>query len=134
VIEPHCEILQTRKTLHGAVFGVRMAYRTDLTAAALCELLLMTAGAGCVATLARKADPAGIIVTAMTEQTRHPRMRRIRVKESGKVTGLRLRDTLERYGGPGLKFVVSGLTNYCVTDERARCDQQNKIDGPLSQF
>jgi hypothetical protein len=134
MIEPHGEILQTGKRFHRSVFRVRMADRADLAAAALGKLLLMAADARSMATFARESDRARIVVSLMAEKARHSRMRRVRVKEPGKITGLRLRNILKRHICIVHAFISGGLADYCVTDECASCDQQHKIDGPLSQY
>ena len=66
MIKPHREILQMWKALHRAVFGICVTDRTDLAAASLCKLLLVTSDARRVTTPAGEADPPGVVIAAVT--------------------------------------------------------------------
>ena len=123
MVEFSTKTLQPGKAFQRSGLCVRVTDRADRAAAADCKLVLMATDTWRVTALAGEANVRGIAIAAMTEQTGHSHMSRIRVKESREIQVLYLCQRLVRRFGDR---ICARSSRPRVTKEAERRHDDNK--------
>ena len=120
MIKFSAKTLQPGKALQRSGLCVCVTDRADRPAAANGKLVLMATDAGGVTGSAGETDARRVVVAAVTKQTRHPSMRRIRMKKVGEIHLLRLGRYAGRLIGLGRDRSEIKTASPCITKKKAR--------------